>query len=320
MKNVLKTVTVILMAVLLAFSSVLLVFSQTVYGRKAPEITVETTSDTTDEITTEITTEPILEEPVCPPFEIVDIRGGDPLCDHTWPSWIDMVPPSVGKVGTGISYCPLCGAVQKKVLEALPDPDERFVIDGVENILQNPDLPNGCEIVSLSIVLNYMGVETDPVKLSDEYLPKGLFWYDSPYEKYIGDPKGNGTGCYAKCIADTANRYLKDKGSDLVCYNISGKSFDELEEYVDDGVPVIVWGTVFMDCDPTVCYSYWYGDDVVTWYSHSHCLVMIGHSAYTYVFADPLCGITNYSREDVEKSYEQEFMQACIIIDPETKN
>ncbi|MDD6095409.1 MAG: C39 family peptidase, partial [Clostridia bacterium] len=313
MGGVLKTVSVVLMSVLVLLSTVLLVYSQTLnMGNEAHE---EVTEADTEPVTGEETTavEPVADVPDEPEnitFEIVKIDGGDPLCEHSWPMWIDTVPAGVGKMGTAISYCPTCGAVQTKMIDALPDPNFRYMLD-VENILQNPELPNGCEIVSLAIVLNYLGFQVDPVELSDKYLPKGVFWYDTPYEKYIGDPKTeNGTGCYAPCIVNAANDFLKDMDSTLRCKDVSGSTMEELQAYVDAGIPVIIWGTVFMDCDPTVCYSYPHETGLVTWYTHSHCLVMIGHSGSTYIFADPLCGIMDYDKEDVQTSYEQEFMQA----------
>ena len=36
----------------------------------------------------------------------------------------------------------------------------------VENIPQNPELPNGCEITSAAIVLNYLGFDIDKVTLA----------------------------------------------------------------------------------------------------------------------------------------------------------
>lgn len=316
MKTALKTATVIIMSVLIVISSALLVFSQVIISDDNFKNTeTETSSQVIESLEPVSTTETVSRDiPVHETFEIVNIKGGDPLCDHYWPTWIETVPPRIGVVGTAISYCSNCKAVQEKKIDALPDPNQRVELD-VKNILQNPQLPNGCEIVSLAIVLNYLGFEVDPVELSDKYLEKGEFWIDSPYKKYIGDPKNEtGTGCYAPCIIKAANNFLKDQKSELMCVNVSGKDLKELEKYIDDGIPVIIWGTVFMDCDPSICYSYWTQyDGIVTWYMHSHCLVMTGHSASTYVFADPLYGTTDYTKENVEKSYNQEFMQACII-------
>ena len=316
MNNILKTVSVTLMAVLLLMSSALLVFSHAFY---TPQEIPQNEEVTTVTDYREIETKPLIaettaaEQKIMNTFEIMNIKGGDPLCDHTWPFWIETSPPDIGRAGMGLSYCPSCGAARTKYLEPLPDPDERYSLD-VENILQNPELPNGCEIVSLAIVLRYLGFEVDPVELSDKYLEKGKFGEDTPFKKYIGDPKTNmGTGCYAPCIVKAANNFLDDNNSELSCIDVSGKSLDELQAYVDEGIPVIIWGTVFMDCSPDICFSYWYETGWVTWYSHSHCLVMTGHSKSTYIFADPLYGIANYDRESVRISYNQAYQQACII-------
>lgn len=316
-----KSVAVVFMAVLLVFCTAACAYFAVLKTRAAErfEPNSEISAEAIASSESESEGEPSAEEtapqlPAHETIEVVNIKGGDRFCEHDFPDVIETVPPAVGRVGKGICYCRTCGAMKSLVLDALTDPDERFELD-VQNILQNPELPNGCEIVSLAIVLNYLGFETDAVSLSDEYLPKGVFWYDSPYEKYIGDPKTyEGTGCYAPCIENTANAFLTDRGSELRCYDVSGQSLEQLEQYVDEGIPVIIWGTVFMDCDPTVCYSYLNDEgDEITWFSHSHCLVMIGHSLHTYVFADPLYGIADYSREDVETSYNQVFRQACII-------
>ena len=319
MVSKMKSFAVVTMAVLLTACTAVLAYFAVLKADTAasPEETTAVTTvpeKTTEAAGTQKVPEDVKTIPEHETIEIVKIKGGDPLCEHDWPEVIDAVPPAVGRVGKGISYCRLCGAMQSVVLEALPDPEKRVELF-VENILQNPELPNGCEIVSLAIVLRHLGFDVDAVSLSDEYLPKGEFWYDSPYEKYIGDPKTyEGTGCYAPCIVNTANTFLSDKGSELKCYDVSGKSLDELEKYVDEGIPVIIWGTVFMDCDPTVCYSYLNSEgEEITWFAHSHCLVMIGHSLHTYIFADPLYGIADYDRDDVKTSYNQVFQQACII-------
>ena len=39
-------------------------------------------------------------------------------------------------------------------------------------ILQNPELPNGCEITSLCMLLRYLGFDADKCLLADNYLPR----------------------------------------------------------------------------------------------------------------------------------------------------
>ena len=64
----------------------------------------------------------------------------------------------------------------------------------VELILQNPELPNGCEVTSLAMLLTSAGFPVDHVKLYQQYLPTKEFTYSknqrlgpSPNEFYVGD-------------------------------------------------------------------------------------------------------------------------------------
>ena len=47
----------------------------------------------------------------------------------------------------------------------------------VPQILQNPELPNGCEITSCCEVLHYLGFAPDKCELADYYLPCSAQWY-----------------------------------------------------------------------------------------------------------------------------------------------
>lgn len=59
----------------------------------------------------------------------------------------------------------------------------------VPQVLQNPELPNGCEITSLCEVLRYWGFAADKCDLADHYLPRSARWYGAdPDRVYMGDP------------------------------------------------------------------------------------------------------------------------------------
>lgn len=195
--------------------------------------------------------------------------------------------------------------------------DGKFCL-GVTNILQNPLLPNGCEAVSLAIVLRYLGYECDPVNLYEEFMPKTPIGYGNPWTDYVGDAEGTGLGCYAPCVAETGNSYLESIGARAVTEDISGREFAYYKDLVSDGVPVIVWGTTGMCCDNKICYEVQFDSGVAVWHSYSHCLVLIGYTENTYIFCDPLVGIAEYDRLDVEESFEINFKQACIVRQIET--
>ena len=190
----------------------------------------------------------------------------------------------------------------------------------VENILQMTDLPNGCEIVSLAIVLQYMfETEIDPVWLSDHYLPKGTPGQADPEYTYVGDPKDYGFGCYVPCLQKAATRYLVDSGiRDYAAKNISGSSMKELESWVAEGSPVIMWATV--DMEPSAVAQEWtIWGETVRWYSGSHCVVLSGYTEDTSIICDPLRGVVEYDRQDVIDAYELIGERAMVLYRPERK-
>ncbi len=189
---------------------------------------------------------------------------------------------------------------------------KRVCLD-VDNIMQKPSLPNGCEAVSLAIALNYVGYSVDPLTLYDEYMPKSPYKNGDPWISYIGDAKNKGLGCYAPCVVITGNAYLDSIRSSKDVHNVSYGSFSYYKSLIDEGVPVIMWGTIGMNRNASVCWSGNVNGKRVMWHTYSHCLVLIGYTDDTYIFCDPLVGITEYDKISVEHSFEINFEQACII-------
>lgn len=183
-----------------------------------------------------------------------------------------------------------------------------------ENILQKPSLPNGCEVVSLAIALEYAGFPIDPIVLYDDYMPKSSCSNGNPWNTYVGNAKGLGLGCYAPCIVKTGNSYLSMHKSSKKVVDISGAGFDYYENLLKSGIPVILWGTVNMYNRDDIYWERSDGNNNYVWHTYSHCLVLIGYSEDTYTFCDPLVGITEYSKESVTVSHNIMFNQACAII------
>ena len=85
----------------------------------------------------------------------------------------------------------------------------------VSQILQNPELPNGCEITSLCMLLRYRGFDADKCDLADRYLPRSEFWWGTdPDAAYMGNPHLDdgspqcGYYCFAGPIVAAAKAYL----------------------------------------------------------------------------------------------------------------
>ena len=65
----------------------------------------------------------------------------------------------------------------------------------VRRILQNPELPNGCEITSCCELLRFWHYPADKCDLADHYLPRSAYWYGTdPDRFYMGDPHKDSEG------------------------------------------------------------------------------------------------------------------------------
>ena len=73
----------------------------------------------------------------------------------------------------------------------------------VSNILQNPEMPTGCEITSLTIDLNYLFPDDGITKqyMADNYLDTAVIGTASPNDAFLGSPySSHSYGCYAPVI------------------------------------------------------------------------------------------------------------------------
>ena len=186
----------------------------------------------------------------------------------------------------------------------------------VENVVQDESLPNGCEIVSLTTVLKYLGFDVTPEEIIEKYLPMAGIHDDKadPFESNIGDPRDEiAYGCYAPCLVKTANAFLKEKGSSLRAYDVSGQGMDTAQNYIKSGVPVIVWGALYMDGVGRPIKWFVKDGEMVSWLSHSHCVVAIGYNERQFVCADPLAGIVRYKKSAVEECNDLVYRQMVII-------
>lgn len=188
----------------------------------------------------------------------------------------------------------------------------------VESVAQLPELPTGCEVTSLTMVLNYLGHDVDKLVLADTYLPKGPIGETHPDVAFIGNPRdAYSYGANAPVLVKTANDYLKDVESDYTAYNLTGTEFTDLLSYVNDGYPVMVWETIGMfEGYPS---TKWVIDNTeFQWYANFHCMVLIGYTDDCYILLDPLDekgeNETYFiDKELVEKRYNELHKQAIVI-------
>ncbi len=188
----------------------------------------------------------------------------------------------------------------------------------VAYISQYPELPTGCEITSLTEVLNFYGYDIDKEYMAEKYLPMRQTMDDGCFSHFfLGSPwDPNGSGCFAPAIQTAANNFLANSSSSLYAYNMSFSSVSILFSEVAQGHPVIVW-TSGDYSTPDVSYTdiTLSNGKIFSWPSTEHCVVLCGYdlNSQTVTFADPMLGIVSRPLEQFSDYYAKYFCQAVVI-------
>ena len=220
-------------------------------------------------------------------------------------------------------------SVSEETVNDLPDV---YRIECYESLNQNPELPTGCEITSLTSVLNYYGCNVDKTTMSDEYLKKGN---GSFYEMFLGNPRDNTSyGCMSQPIVNAANKYFKVNNMSAVAKNISGTDFKEILGMVAQGDPIVIWNTIDMR-QPYESKTFVFNGKEYTWMSPEHCVVITGYDLnknIVYIMVlyqqlkkrnnlgivyimDPMEGNITRNLETFQSRYEEMHSQAVYIIE-----
>lgn len=193
-------------------------------------------------------------------------------------------------------------------------PMEDSVVLAVPNIMQNPELPTGCESVALTMLLHYWGYDTlEKCEIADNYLT-----YDSTnfVTSFVGDPHTeNGAGIFAPGLTAAANRFLKDHGDSRIARDLTGTSFEGLLAYVSQGDPVVVWNTVDMQEPGDVNAHYYYQGKTYNFYKEEHCMVLCGYDLTqgTVLVSDPQAGLVWRDLDEFSSIYKKMGSNAMTI-------
>ena len=184
-------------------------------------------------------------------------------------------------------------------------------------INQNPELPTGCESVSLAMAFNALGYPTSKTELADNYMPIG----GSYVTTFFGDPhKNDGTGIYPPGLVQTAQNYIDAKNLDVSPVDLTDKDFKDFYKIIENGYPIVFWITGGL-YDP---YTYddedfheMYNGRDYPWITNIHCTVMNGYDTEdgTVTFTDPLSGTKVYDEDRVEYVYNQIGLAMTLIKD-----
>lgn len=191
-----------------------------------------------------------------------------------------------------------------------------YVIPDFEVIYQLPELPTGCEMTAMSMVLQYWGYPVDKVTMATTYLPQvwgpgtymgddGNVYGNDMNNYFIGDPTTeSGIACGTGAIIQATNSFLVDCGSTQTAIDGTGLEPEELYDLVRQDIPITVWCNIGMQ--ERYVQDGWYTEygEYVDWSMFDHGAVLIGVGPDTVTIADPLDGIVEYDREQFEYIYE----------------
>ncbi|MBD5430097.1 C39 family peptidase [Lactobacillus sp.] len=181
---------------------------------------------------------------------------------------------------------------------------------------QYPDLPNGCEVTSLSMLLNYYGYKTNKDKLASEIAHVDSFtnngkYRGNPNEGFVGYMNiANAGWCvYNKPLYNVARKYTKK------VRNYTGHSFLQVMKLVSKGHPVlIITTTKFNKVSDMQTWQTNEGKVNVTPSSHA-CVITGYNKKKKLVYVNDPFGTKNkkISWNNLEASYNQQGKQSIYI-------
>ena len=216
------------------------------------------------------------------------------------------------------------GLESAQIFEEVKKSDSGTQLTDFDIIEQYPELPTGCEITAMTMVLNYYGYQVNKVTMALDYMPKvqaefyrsedGRLMGPDLENFFVGDPtEETGYICGTGAIVTAANRYLADVGSDLTAAAIKNAQPEKLYDLIDQGTPVVIWCTINMEDRAET--DGWYREDgtYMEWSTNDHGAVLIGYDEDTVTVADPIYSRITVSRDQFEKIFAERGGQ-CVIL------
>ena len=181
---------------------------------------------------------------------------------------------------------------------------------------QMPDLPNGCEVTSLSMLMNYYGIKVSKNELAEtiqhvDSFTDGGKYRGNPHQGFVGHMTiANAGWCvYNEPLYNVARKYTSH------IENITGSDFLSLIKLVSNGHPVmIITTTTFNKVNNMQTWDTNTGKVNVT--PSSHACVITGYSKpKKIVYVNNPYGYKNQpvNWKNLQASYNQQGRQALYI-------
>ncbi|MDF2962952.1 MAG: peptidase C39-like family protein [Paenibacillus sp.] len=207
----------------------------------------------------------------------------------TGQAWLDESSP--------IAYAETAGAKQPVVLTAAAPPAEpvRSVMLEAPVVRQRPELPSGCEVTSLTMMLQFLGIQKDKMELVSEMkrdptpLRRGkdgsIAYWGNPNTGFVGEITGaaKGFGIYHGALFELQKKYIPTAA------DLTGQPFEKLEQQLREGIPSVVWTTInYRVPDQWVIWDTPIGPIQTTFMEHA--VLLVGFDEQHVYVNDPLSG------------------------------
>lgn len=181
-------------------------------------------------------------------------------------------------------------------------------------IPQFPELPRGCEVTSLSMLLHTAGVEVDKMVLAeqvkkdpaDRETKDGKIHFGNPHKGFVGNMytyEEPGYGVYNEPIYELAEQYLPEK-----MINLTGQTFEELKIHLSDGRPIwVIINTQYRKLEDSYFKTWHTSDGPIRITMKEHSVIITGYDDEYIYFNDPLTGQKN--RKEPMKDFEASWVQ-----------
>lgn len=203
----------------------------------------------------------------------------------------------------------------------------RKATDEIPVLLQNPELPTGCEATVATMLLQAYGFTVSKTQMAAslpvselEMREDGRRYAAHPNEAFVGvSPAVEAAyGVYSAPVASTMQMLIDRYGGGYTAVDISGSTQADILACVDSGAPVAIWVTIGLV--PTVDMYGWYikrgdiyTDEYYAWPGNEHCMLLTGYTDTQVTVHDPLRGKRNYDRQLFFQRYEEQERHAIVI-------
>lgn len=189
---------------------------------------------------------------------------------------------------------------------------------------QHPQLPRGCEVTSLAMLLRYYDVEVDKMELAQKIkkdkttykqTDEGIY-FGNPNEGFVGDMysfSNPGLGVYHGPIADLAREYLGDQVLDF-----SGGSFYQIFQHINADRPVwVITNTAYKKLDDSHFQTWQTDQGEIKITMKEHSVLVTGYDEEYIYFNDPMkAEIRKAPINNFREAWVQMGKQAITVIKP----